>query len=184
VHRSRDPQYRHLGPERAAPGMPAWRRRGAGPSRADRGAGLLGRRRRKPAPCTSQIRLHRRNCRPFDRVGVLGRPGQTGEDGFLYFVGSVTKQIKSDGYRVSPHEVEDILSGLPPWPKRPCSVKRMERQAIRSWRSWLSSRGSRAHRRKSKRGACSEPLTTWYQKSFTSLPSCRAPPLARSTGAR
>ena len=50
----------------------------------------------------------------LDRVVYSGDLVKRGEDGFLYFVGRRDEQIKSDGYRVSPHEVEDILSGLPP----------------------------------------------------------------------
>ena len=47
--------------------------------------------------------------RPYDQVVYSGDLVKRGEDGFLYFVGRRDELIKTQGYRVSPQEVEEIL---------------------------------------------------------------------------
>jgi acyl-CoA ligase (AMP-forming) (exosortase A-associated) len=58
---------------------------------------------------------------PFSPPGTLGRDTVVysgdlvfrDEDGFLYYVGRRDEQIKTEGYRVSPQEVEDLLCSAP-----------------------------------------------------------------------
>jgi acyl-CoA ligase (AMP-forming) (exosortase A-associated) len=58
---------------------------------------------------------------PFAPAGVLGRDTviysgdlvKRDADGYLYFVGRRDELIKTQGYRVSPQEVEDLLCGMP-----------------------------------------------------------------------
>ncbi|MGH2542157.1 MAG: AMP-binding enzyme, partial [Ardenticatenaceae bacterium] len=46
---------------------------------------------------------------PYDKVVYSGDLVKRGEDGYLYFVGRRDELIKTQGYRVSPQEVEDLL---------------------------------------------------------------------------
>ncbi|MFQ5875344.1 MAG: AMP-binding protein, partial [Dehalococcoidia bacterium] len=51
--------------------------------------------------------------RQTDTVVYSGDLVMRGEDGFLYFVGRRDELIKTQGYRVSPGEVEQLLCGVP-----------------------------------------------------------------------
>ena len=48
-----------------------------------------------------------------DPVIYSGDLVKRGEDGFMYFIGRKDEQIKTQGFRVSPGEVEDLLSSVP-----------------------------------------------------------------------
>ena len=48
-----------------------------------------------------------------DTVVYSGDRVRRGEDGFLYFIGRSDELIKTQGYRVSPGEIEDLLSRIP-----------------------------------------------------------------------
>ena len=51
--------------------------------------------------------------RDQDTVVYSGDLVKKGEDGFLYFIGRRDELIKTQGYRVSPGEVEDLLASVP-----------------------------------------------------------------------
>lgn len=51
--------------------------------------------------------------REVDRIVYSGDLVKRDEQGFLYFVGRRDELIKTDGYRVSPQEVEEILYSIP-----------------------------------------------------------------------
>ncbi len=47
--------------------------------------------------------------KPYDKVVYSGDLVKRGEDGYFYFIGRRDELIKTQGYRVSPQEVEDLL---------------------------------------------------------------------------
>lgn len=51
--------------------------------------------------------------REYDQVVYSGDVVKKGEDGYFYFVGRRDEMIKTQGYRVSPGEVEDLLTSIP-----------------------------------------------------------------------
>lgn len=61
----------------------------------------------KPNPFAPEGTLNR------DNVVYSGDIVTRDEDGFMYFVGRRDEQIKTEGYRVSPQEVEDLLCSMP-----------------------------------------------------------------------
>jgi acyl-coenzyme A synthetase/AMP-(fatty) acid ligase len=51
--------------------------------------------------------------RDKDLVVYSGDLVKRGEDGFLYFIGRKDELIKTQGYRISPGEIEDLLTSIP-----------------------------------------------------------------------
>ena len=51
--------------------------------------------------------------REGDQLIYSGDLVKRGEDGFMYFIGRKDEQIKTQGFRVSPGEIEDLLSSVP-----------------------------------------------------------------------